>query len=65
MGTAIDVAFPAALVMVAPSAKVVVPAGANHTVLAAFPLGLAIVMAGYYLIWKYLLGFFNRMLEIA
>ena len=32
VGTAIDVAFPAAFVMVAPSVKVVVPAGANQTV---------------------------------
>ena len=31
-GTAIDVAVPAALVMVAPSAKLVVPDGASHTV---------------------------------
>jgi len=34
-------------------------------VLAAFPIGLAIVMAGYYLIWKYVVGFFDRLLEIA
>lgn len=36
-----------------------------HFVLAALPVGLAIVMAGYYLIWKYVVGFFNRLLEIA
>ncbi len=34
-------------------------------VLAAFPIGLAIVMAGYYLIWKYVVGFFDRLLEIG
>ena len=44
-GTAIDVASPAALVMVAPSAKVVVPAGANHTVLPASPLLLIVSVA--------------------
>jgi len=37
-GTAIEVAVPAALVMVAPSVKVVVPAGANHTEFEASPL---------------------------
>ena len=42
MGTAIDVAFPAAFVIVAPSVKVVVPAGANHTVFAASPLQRAL-----------------------
>jgi hypothetical protein len=36
-----------------------------HFVLAAFPVGLAIAIAGYYLIWKYAVGFFNRLLEIA
>ncbi len=36
-----------------------------HFVLAAFPLGLALVIAGYYLLWKYAVGFFNRLLEIA
>jgi hypothetical protein len=36
-----------------------------HFVLAAFPVGLAIIIAGYYLIWKYVVGFFNRLLEIA
>jgi hypothetical protein len=39
--------------------------GAPGFVLAAFPVALAIVIAGYYLIWKYVVGFFNRMLEIA
>ncbi len=34
-------------------------------VLAAFPVGVAIVIAGYYLIWKYVVGFFNRLLEIG
>jgi hypothetical protein len=33
-----DVAFPAALVMVPPAANVVVPAGANHTALDESPL---------------------------
>jgi hypothetical protein len=33
--------------------------------MAAFPVGLAIIIAGYYLIWKYAVGFFNRLLEIA
>ena len=33
-----DVAFPAALVMVAPATKFVVPAGANHTALDESPL---------------------------
>jgi hypothetical protein len=37
-GTAIVVAWPAARVMVGPSAKLAVPAGANHTVFEAFPL---------------------------
>ena len=36
-----------------------------HFVLAAFPVGLAIVIGGYYLIWKYVVGFFNRLLAIA
>jgi hypothetical protein len=34
-------------------------------VLAIFPAGLAVVMLAYYLLWKYLVGFFNRMLEIG
>jgi hypothetical protein len=34
-------------------------------VLAVFPAGLAVVMLAYYLVWKYLVGFFNRMLEIG
>jgi len=34
-------------------------------VLAAFPVGLAVIVGGYYLIWKYAVGFFNRLLEIA
>ena len=36
-----------------------------HFVLAAFPFGLAVAIVGYYLIWKYVVGFFNRELEIA
>jgi hypothetical protein len=34
-------------------------------VLAIFPAGIAVVMLAYYLVWKYLVGFFNRMLEIG
>ena len=34
-------------------------------VLAIFPVGLAAAMLAYYLVWKYLVGFFNRMLEIG
>ena len=33
--------------------------------LALFPAGIAAAMLAYYLVWKYLVGFFNRMLEIA
>ena len=33
--------------------------------LAAFPAGVAVAMLAYYLLWKYLVGFFNRMLEIG
>jgi len=36
-----------------------------HFVMNAFPIGLAVAVAGYYLIWKYVVGFFNRLLEIA
>ena len=36
-----------------------------HFVMNAFPLGLALVIVGYYLMWKYVVGFFNRLLEIA
>ena len=38
VGTAIDVAVPAALVIVAPAVNVVVPAGANQTAFDASPL---------------------------
>jgi len=34
-------------------------------VLAIFPAGVAVAMLAYYLVWKYLVGFFNRMLEIG
>ena len=34
-------------------------------VLAFFPAGVALAMLAYYLVWKYLVGFFNRMLEIG
>lgn len=33
--------------------------------LAIFPTGVAVVMLAYYLAWKYLVGFFNRVLEIG
>ncbi len=36
-----------------------------HFVYAIFPAGIAVAMLAYYLVWKYLVGFFNRMLEIA
>jgi len=32
--------------------------------LAIFPAGVAVAMLAYYLVWKYLVGFLNRMLEI-
>jgi hypothetical protein len=30
-----------------------------------FPFGVAMVMAGYYLVWKYLVGFLNELVEIG
>ena len=33
--------------------------------LAIFPAGVALAMLAYYLVWKYLVGFFNRVLEIG
>jgi hypothetical protein len=33
--------------------------------LAIFPAGIAVAMLAYYLVWKYLVAFFNRMLEIG
>ena len=33
--------------------------------LAIFPVGIAVAMLAYYLAWKYLVGFFNRVLEIG
>lgn len=33
--------------------------------LAIFPAGIAVAMLAYYLAWKYLVGFFNRVLEIG
>jgi len=33
--------------------------------LAIFPAGVALAMLAYYLVWKYLVGFFNCMLEIG
>jgi len=36
-----------------------------HFVLAIFPAGVAGAMLAYYLVWKYLVGFFNQMLDIG
>lgn len=36
-----------------------------HIVLTIMPAGVAAAMLAYYLVWKYLVGFFNRMLEIG
>ncbi len=36
-----------------------------HFALALFPVGVVAAMLAYYLVWKYLVGFFNRMLEIG
>jgi len=33
--------------------------------LAIFPVGVAAAMLAYYLAWKYVVGFFNRVLEIG
>jgi hypothetical protein len=33
--------------------------------LAVFPVAVLAAMLAYYLVWKYLVGFFNRMLEIG
>ncbi|HUN82495.1 MAG TPA: hypothetical protein VMV81_13405 [Phycisphaerae bacterium] len=33
--------------------------------LALFPPGVAIAMLAYYLVWKYLVGFLNRLLEVG
>jgi len=33
--------------------------------LVIFPVGVAVAMLAYYLAWKYLVGFFNRVLEIG
>ena len=33
-------------------------------VLSIFPAGVGVVMLAYYLVWKYVVGFFNRVLEI-
>jgi hypothetical protein len=32
---------------------------------AVFPVAVAAAMASYYLVWKYVVGYFNRVLEIA
>ncbi len=34
-------------------------------VVAVFPVAIAAAMVAYYLVWKYLVAFFNRMLEIG
>ncbi len=36
-----------------------------RVVVAVFPVGVLAAMLAYYLVWKYLVGFFNRMLEIG
>lgn len=36
-----------------------------HFAMAIFPAGIAIAMLAYYLAWKYLVGFLNRVLEIG
>ncbi len=36
-----------------------------HFALAIFPVGVASAMLAYYLVWKYVVGFFNRLLEIG
>ena len=35
------------------------------SVAAILPFGVAMVMAGYYLVWKYLVGFLNELLEMG
>jgi hypothetical protein len=32
---------------------------------AIFPFGVAAALLAYYLVWKHLFGFFNRILEIG
>jgi hypothetical protein len=34
-------------------------------VAAVFPFGVAVAVAGYYLVWKYLVGFLNELVEIG
>ena len=34
-------------------------------ILNLLPAGVAVIMLAYYLLWKYVVGFFNRMLEIG
>jgi hypothetical protein len=36
-----------------------------HFALAMFSVGIAVAMLAYYLVWEYLVGFFNRMLDIG
>lgn len=36
----------------------------SHSALTIFPAGVVFAMLAYYLAWKYVVGFFNRMLEI-
>ena len=33
-------------------------------VVTVFPFGVAVAMVGYYLVWKYLVGFLNELVEI-
>jgi hypothetical protein len=37
----------------------------SRSVLTIFPAGVGIAMLAYYLAWKYIVGFLNRVLEIA
>jgi hypothetical protein len=34
-------------------------------VVTVFPFGVAMAVAGYYLVWKYLVGFLNELLEMG
>ena len=34
-------------------------------VVTIFPFGVAVVVVGYYLVWKYLVGFLNELLEMG
>ena len=34
-------------------------------VVTVFPFGVAVAIAGYYLVWKYLVGFLNELVEVG